>query len=174
MIDGFISITTLPTFDILLRLIYSCFNIVDFYDVILCCYQKWFCFSLKVSLSQLCPRLFVWDFVCLSLELFSFPFLFSAYFCSVDDCVVCIVFHGSNQSSSGLVYVVVGSLCRCIDASTLSWILPSPPPRSFLGIYSLSMSSLESKVLCIIINFLVLWSTSKIFPSILQGEQARC
>ena len=40
------------------------------------------------------PSLFVWNFACLSLEisiqLFFFPFLFSCFYCSVDNWVVCI------------------------------------------------------------------------------------
>ena len=56
----------------------------------------------------------------ISIELFSFIFLFSGYFCSVDDCVVCIGFYGCNQSSSVLVYVVFEILYRCINSN---WML---------------------------------------------------
>ena len=41
-----------------------------------------------------------------SIDLFSFPFLFSGYFHSVDPCVVSIVSGGSDQSSSALFYVI--------------------------------------------------------------------
>ena len=42
--------------------------------------------------------------------------------------------------------------------STLSSMLTSPFPPSFLGTYSLSTSSLGCNALCMIISFLVLWS----------------
>ena len=47
---------------------------------------------------------------------------------------------------------------RCIDASTLSSMLASPVPPSFLGTYNLSTSSLGCDALCMVISFLVLWS----------------
>ena len=50
------------------------------------------------------------------------------------------------------------SSSRCIDESTLSSMLVSPLPPSFLDTYSLSTSSLECYALCMIISFLVLWS----------------
>ena len=62
----------------------------------------------------------------ISIELFSFPFLFSDYFCSVDPRVVCIVFDGCNQSSSALFNVVFESFHQCINgikssSSFFSW-----------------------------------------------------
>ena len=45
-----------------------------------------------------------------------------------------------------------------MDVSTLSSMLASPLPPSFLGTYSLSTSSLGCNALCIVISFLVLWS----------------
>ena len=46
----------------------------------------------------------------------------------------------------------------CMDVSTLSSMLASPLPPSFLGTYRLSMSSLGCNALCMVISFLVLWS----------------
>ena len=45
---------------------------------------------------------------------------------------------------------------HCINASMHSWMLTSPL-TSFLGTYSLSMSSLGCKALCIVMSFLVFW-----------------
>ena len=99
------------------------------------------------------------DFICLSFEisiqLFFFPLLFSDYFCSIDPRVVYIVSGGCNQFSS-THFMKYSS--RCIDASTLSLMLVSPLPSSFLDAYSLSTSSLGCKALCIVISLLVLWS----------------
>ena len=47
---------------------------------------------------------------------------------------------------------------HCIEASTLSSVLVSPLPPSFLDAFSLSTSSLAYKALCIVISFLVLVS----------------
>ena len=47
---------------------------------------------------------------------------------------------------------------RCINASTLSSVLASPLPPTFLDTYSLSTSSLGYNALCMVISFLVLWS----------------
>ena len=52
----------------------------------------------------------------------------------------------------------VKSSSRCINASTLSSMLPNHLPRSFLHTYSLSTSSLGCSALCMVISFLVLWS----------------
>ena len=46
----------------------------------------------------------------------------------------------------------------CMDASTLSSMLASSLPSSFLDTYDLSASSLRCKDMCIVINFHVLWS----------------
>ena len=54
------------------------------------------------------------------------------------------------------------SSSRYIVASTLSSMLVSPRPSSFLDTYSLSMSSLGCKALCIVMSFLVPWF--KFFP----------
>ena len=91
----------------------------------------------------------------ISIELFSYPFLFSGYFCSVDACVVCIFSGGNNQSSSVLVYVIFESLYRYIN---VTWLQANPLPLSFFDICSLSVSSLGCKAWCIVINFFVPWS----------------
>ena len=49
------------------------------------------------------------------------------------------------------------SSSRCIDVTTLSSMLASPLPPSFLGTYYLSTSSLGCNALCMVISFLVLW-----------------
>ena len=45
-----------------------------------------------------------------------------------------------------------------MDASTVSSMLASPLPPSFLATYNLSTSSLGCNALCMVISFLVLWS----------------
>ena len=50
------------------------------------------------------------------------------------------------------------SSSHCIDASTLSSMLVSPPPPSFLDTYSLSLSSRVCNSLCVVISLLILWS----------------
>ena len=50
------------------------------------------------------------------------------------------------------------SSSRCMDVSTLSSMLASPLPPSFLGTYCLSTSSLGCNALCMVISFLVLLS----------------
>ena len=47
-----------------------------------------------------------------------------------------------------------------VHASTQSSMLASPIPPPFLDTYSLSMSSLRCKALCIVISFLALWHIS--------------
>ena len=133
--------------------IYSCFYIDGSYGLILRRFQKWCSFSLKVSLSQPCSNFLVWYFLCLSLEvsieLFSFTFLFSGYFFSIYDCVFCIVLMASN--------------C-CIDISTLFWMLSSHLPP-FLDTYSLNVSPLRCKALCIVNKFSYsLFHLFKFFP----------
>ena len=59
----------------------------------------------------------------MSIQSFSFQFLFSGYFCSADACVVCSVSSRCNQSSS--VFFMLSS-SRCIDISTLSRTLAKP------------------------------------------------
>ena len=45
-----------------------------------------------------------------------------------------------------------------MDASTVSLMMASSLPPSFLDTYSLSTSSLGCNALCMVISFLVLWS----------------
>ena len=92
----------------------------------------------------------------MSIELFFYPFLFSIYFHPVDPCVIGIISGGCNQSSSAFFYVVFEYF---INASTLSSMLESPLPPSFQDTYSQSTSSLGCNALCVVISFLVLWST---------------
>ena len=53
-------------------------------------------FSLKVFLTKPRPSFLVWNLIWLlleiSIELFFFPFLFSAYFCSVDACTIYMLY----------------------------------------------------------------------------------
>ena len=133
VIDRFISITTLPTFAILLRLIYACFDIVGPYNVILCCYQKRFSFILRFPFLShvqvfLCEISFVaWNVHrVIFLPIFVFWLLFS-----VDAYVVCIVSEGINQYSSVLVYESFESY-RCIDAILNAG---NPLPPSFIDTY---------------------------------------
>ena len=125
------------------------------------------CFSFKVSLYKTFPCFFMWDFVCFSLEMFiellSFPFFFSVYFCSVNDCVVCIVSNGCNQSSSTFAYVVFESLYRYINAFL----------RAGESSFSFSWHIIQS--VCVVSGPFVeilSSSTSKIVPRILQKETA--
>ena len=69
--------------------------------------------------------------------------------------VVGIVSDGCNQSSFVFFYVVFEPLYLCV---TVSSMLASPLPPSFLETYSLSTSSLGYNALCMVISFLVLWS----------------
>ena len=105
-----------------------------------------------------CLGLLMWDFVCLSLiiytQLFFFPFLFYNYCCSVGSCVICAVSSRCNQSFFVHFYEVFKSSYRYIDA-----IFNAGNPSShFIFWYSLSVSRLEGKALCIVFRFLILWS----------------
>ena len=82
------------------------------------------------------------------------PIFVSGYFCSIDACVICIVSGGRYQSSSALFDVVSS---RCIDASTLSWMLVSHLSLSFLDTCSQSTTSQGCKALRIAMSFLGLW-----------------
>ena len=124
MIDRFISIITWPTFAVLLRLIYSCFDIIGPYGVVCAVIRRdsvsilkflflfflFFFFATSKIFRVKCHLLVVWsvhrvDF----LPIFVFK-LFSFYWCLYYQYCLC------NQSSSTLFYVVVESLYRCIDA----------------------------------------------------------
>ena len=95
-------------------------------------------------------------FACLSLkisiQLSFFPFLFSGYFCSVDACVVCIVFGRCNPSSWTFYLCVFVSMLR---RDLQCWRVLFTP---FLGANSLSPSSQRWKALYIVMNFLLFWS----------------
>ena len=76
------------------------------------------------------------------------------------------------------LHFLMESSSHLIDVSTLSFILASPLPPSFLGIYSLSTSFLpyaSSWVFLFSCPFVgvLLWSTLRMVPSILQGGQLR-
>ena len=99
-------------------------------------------------------------------------FLFSWFFCCMD------YFGDYNKSSSALFMLYSG---RCIDTSTLSWMLVSPLPPFFLGIYNMSTSSLGCKALFILMSFLfsspfvgvLLSYTLRMVPSISRWGQPR-
>ena len=76
-------------------------------------------------------------------HLFFLPFLFSG--CFVDACLICIVSHHCNKSLSAFCMLFILSSSSCIDVATLSWMLTSPLPPSFLDTYGLSTSSLGCK-----------------------------
>ena len=79
------------------------------------------------------------------------------YFYSVDAFVVCILSGGCNQSSTAFFFMYSSS--HCIDASTLSWMLVSPLPPSFLDTEILSTSSLD-------------FISLKVFPWIVRDSKA--
>ena len=83
---------------------------------------------------------------------------FSSHFCSLVIlfcwCPCCLYCFWSLLS----VFLHSFLCCLLVVVSTLSWILASPLPLSFLGIYSLSTSSVEYKALYIVMSFRVLWS----------------
>ena len=81
---------------------------------------------------------------------------FSYHFCFLVIVVLLsVLFLVAAISLSLLIFMY--SLCRHIDESTLLSMLACPLSSSFPDSYSLSMSSLRCKALCIVI-FLVLWS----------------
>ena len=77
----------------------------------------------------------------MSIELFFFQFLFSAYFCSIGPRIGRVLFQVVCNQSLPL-HFYIQSLNGCINSSTLSSILVSLLPPSFLDTYSLSTSSL--------------------------------
>ena len=132
MNNVFVSISSQPTLAIPLCIIDFRFNIIGPYDVILCCYQKRFSFSLKVSFSLSYLNLFVLEFTNLSLEILIhfFSFLFLTYCCSVCPYIVTAVISHCNTSFFA-PFIVFKSPPR-IDASMLSSKLAIPFPSSFL------------------------------------------
>ena len=77
-----------------------------------------------------------------------FPLVFSIYCCSIDHSVVCVVSGRCNWSF--FVLFLMKSLSRLIDVSTLSQMVVSPLPPSFLDTYNLSMSFQGHKILRIV------------------------
>ena len=70
-----LTVWSLSTLTIILRIIDFCLNIIGPYGVVLCCYLKRFSFSGKVSISQPCPGL-------LGCNIKSLPFEISMVFYS--------------------------------------------------------------------------------------------
>ena len=90
----------------------------------------------------------------MQLVLFPFFAFWLFLFCWCLCCLYCFLMAIINLSPCFSLL----SSSRCINASTLSWMLSSPFPTPFLDTYTLSKSYLECKTLCIVISFLVLWS----------------
>ena len=103
----------------LLWRIRSCLDMIVLYRVVLRCYLKRFCFSLKVSLAEPWPRSLTWDVSSNSLQIIMIVFLpilvLSGYFRSVVPRVVKIVSVGCNQSFFELFYEDFVSLYKYID-----------------------------------------------------------
>ena len=110
--------------------------------------------------------------------MFFFPLLFSGYCRSTYPCVVSIVSGGCNQSSFTLFYVVFESLYRCVNAvfnavkspsSLFPWHIESvnviSGMQGLMHGYKFSYS--------LIYFWALLWSTSRMVPSILRGGQPR-
>ena len=91
----------------------------------------------------------------ISVDLLFFELLFSGY-CRLLELVLLILFLVAMISLSPR-FCMKWSSC-CIDVTSLSSKLSSHLPTLFLDRYSLSKSSLGCNALCIVINFLVLWS----------------
>ena len=126
--------------------IYSCLDIVGPYGVIRkdsISLLSFFSFLGISKFSRVKFRLVVEGSVYI---IFSFLFLFSGYFYSIDVCIICIV-SDTYLSSPKVV---------CIEASTLYWMMACR--LSLFLTYSLSVSSLGCKALGIIMSVLVLWS----------------
>ena len=90
------------TYTILLRIIYSRFNIIGSYGVVLFCFYKGFRFPLKVSLVWQCPILFMSVFTSLllkiSIQLFFFQLLLPGYCCSICTYVANAAIGSCNKS----------------------------------------------------------------------------
>ena len=147
MISHLISITTSPTTAILLGLIYFCFDIVCPYGVVLYCYQKIYSF-LFLAMSKF-SRVIFYSFVAWNIHAVVFLPIFSF--------LVILVLLILRLS----VLVAVMSLLLRIFM-LMHWHNLQCWRVLFLlflcDIYSLSTSSLGYKALCIVMNFLVLWS----------------
>ena len=90
------------------------------------------------------------------MQLFFFLFLFPSLCC----CLVCffVVSAVTGRCNLAFVALLMLSSCSYIDVSTLSSMRANPFLPSFLDTYCLSISFLWCTALCIVINFLVLWS----------------
>ena len=139
--------------------------------VVLFCYKKRFNLSLKVL-----PSHPVWDFACLSLEIFMQ--LFSSHFCflAIVVLLIFVLFLFAVINLSLLLFNVVFEVSyRCIDAIFNT----RESSSSFFTRHILSKSSLGCKDLCIIISFLPFVevfpsSISRMVSNILRGKLPRC
>ena len=115
---------------------------------------------------------------CLKCPYNCFLLIFSSCCCSVYHCVFALVLVAVVNLS---LFFFMKSSSHLIDVSTLASIVVSPLSLSFLDSYSLSVSFLGCKALCIM-SFLVLWAICWISylvrfrtaPSILRRGQPRC
>ena len=122
-----LSLTPKFTSGILLLLVYSCFDIVSPYSVVLSCYHKRSNFFLLRYPFLSNVQCFFTEvlLVCrlkYSCSCFSYHFLFPGYLYFVDASVDWIVSFFFNQSSAGLVCEIFQSLYRCIDAIFLLFL----------------------------------------------------
>ena len=109
----------------------------------------------------------------MSIELFFFSLLFFTYFRSDDPRVVSITSGGCNQSSSALFYVVLESLCRCVNARKSSssffyWLIVSQRHLWDEKSYASSLVFLFSGPFV----WVLLWSSTRMDPSILRWGQS--
>ena len=102
------------------------------FGVACCCYNKIFYFSLSWLYSGFLVRDFVNWSLEISIQLFFFPFLFPSCCSSGDLCFLCF-FLVAVICLSFLFFML--SSYRCIDVATLSPILASRLPPSFLDTY---------------------------------------
>ena len=129
MIDNFVSIITLPTFAILLRLTCSRSDMIGSFVLLL----GEILFLSKNFLFLSHVQVFTKEILFISrlknpIELYFFPFLFPIYCHSVVHHYVSIVSHDCNQSSFGLFYVVLESLYRCLQHCLQWWQVCFLPP----------------------------------------------
>ena len=105
-------------------------------------------------------QVFLWDLS--TVYRLKWPFnCFSSRFCFLVIVVllifvICVLFLHVVINLS--LFFLIWSSSLCIDESKLSSMLVSSLPPPFLVTYSLSISSPGCKVLCIVINFYVLWT----------------
>ena len=99
-----------------------------------------------------------------------FPFLFPGYFCFVDACVVCIISCGYYQFSSALFYVVVLMNQCYLQCRRVLFLLPFLTHRVYQCHLLDVRPYASSYVFLFSCSFVevILWSTLRIVPSILQ------